>query len=232
MVGNDQVKSIFHNLPYIDELIVYKKGFFATLKIFFRLRKLQFKFILNSTDEIKPHAAFLQGQMQAAEKYVFLCDKLSSTTKVIRHEPGQFHFSNLYERTLKELVPNETFEISYELNIGEEALSRVQNILAERGLSGQRLVTFNAFAGTRLRSFSFDTSLRILKYLLQYPNLSVVTLAPPHEIKTLQKWKNQAMSLLSQQEINRWVILPELKSLEESFALIKSTDLLITLTLL
>ena len=228
VVGNEQVKSIFSHLPYVDEIIVYKKGFLNTLKVFFKLRRYQFKFILNSTDEIKPHAAFLQGQLQAGEKFVFLIDKLRSTTKVIRHEAGQLHFSNLYESTLKELIPNKTFNISYEINIEEEALIRVKTILQERGLANKKLVTFNAFAGTRLRSFSFDTSLRILNYLLKDPELYVVTLAPPHEVKNLQKWRSQAISLLSQEELNRWVILNELKSLDESFALIKSSDLLIT----
>ena len=148
--GNNHVKSILEPLSVIDEVIVYKKGLLATLKLYFRFRKENFKIIMNTTDELKPPAAFLMGQLKSSEKLIFKNLKLKSVTKIIDYEEGEGHFSDLYLNTLKYLFGNGNYDIKYLLNIKKEVVQKVRNLLVSQISSSKRIIVFNAFAGPKL----------------------------------------------------------------------------------
>lgn len=221
VIGNPQVLSVYKNSDYIDEIFVLKKGLVSTLKIFSQIRKTHFKFFLNSTDEVKPHAAFFQGQIKAGEKFIFCSTRLKSTTRVIDYEGGQTHFSYLYENTLKALSPRESFDVSYELKISPLVLKRVKDLLKDYVGEGRRIILLNSFAGTKLRSFSQETTLKIVELLLKDPNNMVISIGAPHDLRIIKLWMNKLPS-------NRWTSLDKLKTLEEAFAQIYFSDLLIT----
>ncbi|MFA7614728.1 MAG: hypothetical protein WCY48_10885, partial [Candidatus Caldatribacteriota bacterium] len=221
VIGNPQVLSVYKNSDYIDEIFVLKKGLIPTLKIFLKIKNLHFKFFVNSTDEVKPHAAFIQGQVKASEKFVFCSRKLKSTTHVIDYKKGQTHFSCLYENTLSKMFPNEEFDVSYELKIEPAVIEKVRGLIKENIDPDKRVIAFNVFAGTKLRSFSQETTLKIVDFLLKDPKNVVLSVGSPQDIKVIQSWKKKLPD-------NRWIILEELKNLEEGFAQVYCSDLFIS----
>lgn len=221
VIGNPQVLSVYKNSKHIDEILILKKGLSSTIKMFLKVRKMNFRFFVNSTDELKPHAAFIQGQIKAGKKFIFGHHKLKSTTHPIIYKEGQTHFSCLYENTLAEMFPNEDIDVSYELNIDSTIVDRVGKLLEKRIGRNKRVITFNAFAGTKLRSFSCETTLKIVDFLLRDPNNVVLSIGTPKDIQTILSWKKKLPS-------ERWIVLEELKTLEEGLAQIYHSDLLVS----
>lgn len=228
VLGNHQIHAIYKNLNYIDEILIHKKGILNTLKVYFILKNYHFKYILNTTDEIKPHAAFLQGQLKSAKKIILRNPRLQSSTDIVDYQSGQTHFSSLYENMLKLMFNKDSFDISYEIKLSQDVHLKIKKILNDKIPKKKNIIALNSFAGTKLRSFSYEKSLEIIQYLLQNEDNVIITLACPQDLPTLHNWKAKSQQILPQDKLDRWLILEEVRTLEESLSIINYSDLLIS----
>ena len=226
VLGNEQVKEVLEPLKFVKEIFIYEKSMISTLRLFFKLRKRKFKFILNTTDELKPHGAFLQGQLKACQKIIFNNDQLKSTTKIINFEEGQTHFTSFYENTLNYLLMDDRFDMHYQIGISQKAREKVQSLF--RKYEGKNLVVFNAFSGRELGNFSYLTSWKIIDYLLSDPNKIVISVASPVNMETLLEWRERSLMMHSQEELDRWLVLEDVQTLDETFAVMEAADLIIS----
>ncbi len=226
VLGNEQVKEVLEPLNFVKEVFIYEKSMMSTLRLFFKLRKRKFKFILNTTDGLKPHGAFLQGQLKACQKIIFNNDQLKSTTKIINFEEGQTHFTSFYENTLNYLFADDRFDMHYQVGVSLSAQQKAETLFEM--FPGKKLVVFNAFSGSELGNFSYYNSMQIINHLLADPDKVVISVAGPANTETLLEWRERSLSMFSSDELARWPLLDEVQTLDETFALMEVADFIIS----
>ena len=212
VVTGPGTESIYQSLDFVNSVIVARKGLVSTLKLYLKLRRRQFRFIINTSHILNPSVVFLVSFLCAQKKIGFGVKTHRVFTDGISIDFQRDHITNRYKKVLN-LLGIENPDMSYDLKLQAE----VEDV--RRG--ALYLVGLNSFAGGRLRNLSQATTTALVRKLLQHPDVKVVSLASDGDHRILNSWIDNSFH-------RRWLSFPQHASLEQNMAILSQCDLLIT----
>jgi|GEM_PF-2006802 len=193
VVAGPLTGQIYQNQPTIDRVLIAKKGFVSTLKLFFQLRSKIYNVVINTSHIMTPRTIFLMSQLRAIQKMGFRCHEYRLFTDHVEYDPLEDHVTTRYQNTLQALGGSAArdCDLSYELHIPlrwtEEAQSQLQS------LAGQKIVILNSFAGARLRSLNEKISRAIVEGILRGdPGAVVISIGNHNDLPVIAKWIERA----------------------------------------
>lgn len=213
---------IYKKLAFIDEVIPVKKGFFRTIYLYLKFRKIQFKYIINTSHMLTPRVLFLCSRLRAYKKATFLNLEFKMFNQHVIYNASVDHVTIRYENTLKALN-NElgSVNLDYEIKLDpeQEQLARYEvQKLRERF---KKVIILNSFAGARFRNFNQQTTENIVKDLIADKDVVVVSIGNHNDLPLAESW----ISALSS---SQWLCYPGSYDLSFNFGLVKYSDVVIT----
>jgi len=222
VVAGPLTGQVYQNQPTIDRVLIAKKGFVSTLKLFFQLRSKIYNVVINTSHIMAPRTIFLMSQLHAIRKMGFRCHEYHLFTDHIEYDPLEDHVTTRYQNVLRALNGNAASEcdLSYELHIPSRWTEQVRSQL--QSLVGQRIVILNSFAGARLRSLNEKISRAIAEGILRGdPRAVVISIGNHNDLPVIAKWIERAAE-------SRWVCFLDHTEFFWNCALIDKADLVIS----
>lgn len=221
ILAGPQTSEIYRGLSFVDDVLTCKKGFGSLLSAFSQLKKKSFKYVVNTSHILSPRVVMLLSLLRAEKKIGFLNGNYRVFSAVADYDANLDHVTTRY-RHLAGLMKIQNPDLNYVLEIKPASVAKAQNALAAYKKSGKKIILINSFAGARLRNFSKDTTLKLVKGLIADGNNVVISVANSGDHRILNEWRSEFSNLTN------WIQLTEFSSLEDNLALLSQSDLVIT----
>lgn len=212
ILSGRSTQGLYQGLDFVDQVLSMKKGLLETLRIYKKLKKNNFFWIINTSHILKPREIFLSAKLTAFRKTTF-----GVLGKEVFNDTIELNFSNehITERYARVLgVP--AAQLSYELKLSPSSLETA----AQYMVSDVPVIMLNCFAGARLRNISESKMVELVVSLKKNLNCRIVCTGTESDKETLR-----VVKLRNDLPID----IPDItKNLEDNIALMKFTDLLIS----
>lgn len=218
ILAGPQTAEIYKGLSFVDEVVTCKKGMGSLVKAYSVLRKRSYRFIVNTSHILSPRVVMLLSLLKASDKIGFLNSNYKVFSATAEYDSHKDHVLVRY-RKLIELMGVKQPDLKYVVELKKDSLKKASEALAR--FSGKKIVILNSFAGARLRNFSKETTVEVIKRLTADGKTIVISAANRGDHNILNEWRREF-------NLANWVQLPEFSSLEDNLALINLADLVIT----
>lgn len=213
-------EGIYRNLPHLDRTLTAKKGLLPTLRLYLKLRRHRYYALINTSHILNPRVVFLTSLLKAQRKITFANPEYRIFTDHVPVDFRQDHITDRYAKILK-LLGSEATDLRYELQLRSDVRSLMKYGADDLRKKAKYLVALNSFAGARLRNLNHRTTTAIVRRLLEYPDVKIISLANEGDHRILNTWIDQSYG-------GRWLNTPQFSSLEQNIALLEQCDLVIT----
>lgn len=209
---------VFKNLEYVDELIQVDKSFSSLIKTWFKIRKIKFKYIVNTSHILKPNVLMIAGSLKAHTKITFSNKGIKTFSQHVDIDFVKDHITDRYQKTLK-LMGIDAGHITYDLKLNEKYVLEAKKVLNKD--QSKKIIALNSFAGARDRSLNQEKTIAIVKKLVENPHIFVLSLAGRSDGEKIKKW-------MSEYSHPRWQYFSNFEKLDQNCALLSQCNLLIT----
>ncbi len=238
VVADPSSKILFK--PIVSQFWGFKGKLWPALKWLIATRE-NFDVLICTSQMLTPSTVFLCRFLSSPFKFSFVNSDWQLFSHHVNYDPMRDHVTERYEKTLQMIeqifpIPEErkqrlkekskSYKLDHLLLNAKSAQSFVQRIKSQ-GI--QKICVLNAFAGAKLRNFSEQTNYQLVHKILEdYPHVAVVSIANRGDREILRAWsRTQHLDRRFLELRKRWFI-SDFNSLEDSVALIKAADLVIT----
>lgn len=174
---------IFRSYPFIDEVIVYKKGIMGVSDVAAAVNRLKPKLLIDQHEKISTTSSLLVGQIEAPFKIAIRAkNERLFTHTVPMPDPSRFHPADRTAATLAPLgiYPDESWNILFDP--GVEADTTAETFMRSNYPAGTYVIGINISAGSEARFWGVDNFKRLVQYLTER-GLPYVLLTPPHDLE-------------------------------------------------
>lgn len=221
VVTNGTARQAYSGLSFIDEVIVKQKGLIASMRLFFKLRRLSYWAIINTSYILKPFDLFLMSHLKARHKVGWQTSDFKSFSQNIKIEFAKDHMTDIYRKTLEALGLTKGSSLNYELRLNSSSVFKAKNLLKQIRGKFDHVLVLNSFAGARLRNLNFATCKKLIE-ALAHRKIAVISIGNQGDQKILGEWMARAPHL------KNWFVFKECTSFDDNLALINEADLIVT----
>lgn len=220
-------ESLYQSLSFVDETYIAQKGVLKTIQLYFKLRRNAYRYIINTSHILNPRVLFLTALLPAAKKITFANAHESLFTHHVDVNFQRDHVTDRYGKVLQLLNSDSVnqslhaADLSYQVRLRPEMQSLMKTGIEDLRKKAKYIIALNSFAGARLRNFNQRTTSAIVRKLLEYPDVKIISLANEGDHRILNQWIDQTYQ-------GRWLNSPQFSSLEHNMAILEQADLIIT----
>lgn len=221
ILSGQNASSIYQNLPFIDEVQVVRKGFVSSLKAYFKLANIDYRYLINTSHILSPQVVFLANFLIASRKITFLNQQDQTFSDHIDYDLHKDHVTKRYQNILR-VLNVVTTDLDYVLRLPDsDSVKQAQLQIKQLHRQGKKVVILNSFAGARLRNFYQETTTDVVRGLsLSQNNLAIVSIGNQDDLSIVKKW-------IAESNIPEWISFSD-TTLDFNLSLVKESDLVIT----
>lgn len=183
VVAEKRNQFIFRSYPFIDEVIVYKKGLMGVADAAAAVNRLKPKLLIDLHEKISTTSSLLAGQIRAR----FKISLRSRNEKLFTHtvpvpDTSRFHPTERTAATLQPLgiYPDESWNILFEPSAG--AFQKAETFLRGNYPVGTRVVGVNISAGSEARFWGVANFQKLVQFLTER-GLPYILITAPHDLE-------------------------------------------------
>lgn len=222
IVTNEIAAHVYKELPFVSRIVIGKKGFLSTLKIYSQLKDQTYKYLINTSYILKPQVVFLSSWLSAEIKLTWENHNYRLFNKHVDLKFSDDHVTDFYRKTLKSLELNHSnVNLDYRIILPLKSKEKIQKELKPLKEKYSKIAVLNSFAGARLRNLNFERTLEIVKFFKDL-NIAVISIANKGDQQILEAWQNKS------KDLNNWFVFKDLNTLNDSFSFIEESDLVVS----
>ncbi len=203
---------LYRSLPFVDQVKVLNKGLFSSLRSYADLKRYHYQWIINTSHILNPRVIFHMSRLKSPNKLGFLNKSYRLFTSHVAYDGQRDHATLRYAGALRIMGVTDP-KLDYFLPAAAPAMKTLPK--------DKKIIVLNSFAGARLRNFSEDTTVAIVKGLLTDENVFIVSVANEGDHRILTQWQSRFTH-------SRWVHFPEASTLADNFSLVAAAHTVIT----
>ncbi|GAB6282296.1 MAG: glycosyltransferase family 9 protein [Ignavibacterium sp.] len=217
VLASDKNFVAFNNNPYIDEIIIYKKGiknFFSLIK---KINQINFDVVIDLHDDVSSTVSFLLSFIKSHYKFGFeKTNKKLFTHTVPRINPSQNHIVDRLLEIAKLFKINIDKENSNIIYVPlKSSVENTESFIKNNFTELKFLIGINISSGSKARFWRIDNFKRLINFLKHY-SLNILILTSPDDLNLANE--------ISQNEIPIFYSY----NYDEFAAMISKIDLLFT----
>lgn len=221
VVTGSGTEEVFRSLTYVDSVLTAKRGFLQTILLWNRLADKKYQVVFNTSHILNPRVVFLACMLRAEHKIGFGNAGRGIFSHHVDIDFNKDHITDRYMKALRFLKINPAADMSYQLHLRPDIQNLMKAGVADLRQKARFVIALNSFAGARLRNFNQKTTVAIVRKLLEYPDVKVISLANEGDHRILNQWIDQTYR-------GRWLNMPQFASLDQNVAILDQCDLIIT----
>ncbi|MEK6748719.1 MAG: glycosyltransferase family 9 protein [Pseudomonadota bacterium] len=221
MVCGRQTFPLVENNPYIDDIIVCKKGFFATIFLAEKLRRKKYDVVFDVRELTDASTLYLLKRMAGKVNVGFDRNKYALHDILMDDGLKKIHVAERYGELLR-VLGIENPNLAYDLHVSPQDRNEIAALLKQAAIDAQ-LIVINAYAAARYRNISLGRVGEIIAALQRsvWRNYSVVLVGPPAKRAELRQFVDKSRA-------DKLYYFPEISSIMRVAALIGRARLVIT----
>jgi len=205
--------------PFLNQIFVFKKGFFRTLFFASKLKKEKYDLVIDPRIMTDARTIYLLDQIQPKWLLGFHKQDYRIYSDSINDDFKKIHMREKV-RTILQKLGIEKINLEYSLIATPKASKLISRICSNSSLD--RFIILNLYAGARFRSFLPNTAERLIKMIRNLGiTQPIVLIGPPSKADELRNLVNT----LPQQNL---FFLSELQKISEVSELVRHSQLVIT----
>lgn len=213
-----EAKGLYENLDFVT-VIPTKKGLLETLRLWNRLKGIEYKTIINTSHILNSRTLFLASRLKGEQKIGLKSQDYKTFCTSIEFDSYNDHVTHRFEKICK-AINCSVIDLRYFIPISQSANKQIEDFIRRRQLGD--FIVLNSFAGARYRCLSKEKTFEIVRLLLDlFPNISVLSIGNEGDLKILKQWVHEFSD-------SRWIIKEDAFSLLENACLIKFSTAVIT----